>query len=123
MYFDADKYTIKDILNIVLNPEVRLTWDDSVREMELIEKVDEYIDTYYMLLNIPFPFQNREFLQKRVKFEEDGTFYMYFSTIPSDVQYIYIYIYYRHTTDFPLQNILGVQLIWAESNCKELVTK
>ena len=96
-YFDGNKFTYDDIMDVIFNPKTRNAWDKHILEYYIIEELSPIMHTYYMALKFPFPFQNRQFIEKRAKFQDGDNLYIFYSSVPLGVNILNIYIYiYRH---------------------------
>ena len=81
-------------MDIIFNPKTRKSWDNGILEFEIVEDLSPIMQVYYMALKFPFPFKNRDFLEKRVKLIEGGKVYIFIQLfLLGYVHYIYIYIY------------------------------
>lgn len=61
----------------------RKQWDKNILKYELTP-VGNNVVMNYQLNKAPLNFQNRDFLDKQIKFSNDGKFYCYYSSIPND---------------------------------------
>lgn len=54
------KATADEILDLLIDINNYKIWDESIYELELIEKQDENSFKYYMAYNVPWPFEDRD---------------------------------------------------------------
>jgi hypothetical protein len=67
-----------------------------------------------MTIKFPFPFTNRDFVEKRIKFMKDDSYYVYFSAAPSQVASDIIQVFNILRFTLKIKNLSEVLHILAE---------
>ena len=78
--FPANEFEPEHLLHVLADSEARSTWDSNITESSVLNKVSDSLSLIHIGIKAPFPYSNRDFVQKRVHFKADGAFYSYFSS-------------------------------------------
>ena len=54
---------------MISNLDYRNSWEKVLTGFELVETVNEHVDYIYSLIKAPFGITNRDFMQKRIRFQ------------------------------------------------------
>ena len=81
--------------NKLYNIEERKKWDENIVEYKILKEISPGILHYYMINRIPYPFKNRDFVEKRTSFfvKELNQHVILYNQIDDNVLYLYKYIY------------------------------
>ena len=63
----------------------RTKWDDGVAHYEEVCRHNKYITIVYIQNKAALNFKNRDFIEKRVYFKENGVYYIYITFVPDEV--------------------------------------
>ena len=51
-----------------------------IGEASVVSRVSEIMTVVHVGVKAPFPYTNRDFVEKRIYFKKDGAYYCYFSS-------------------------------------------
>jgi hypothetical protein len=87
MIFSFDiAHSMEDIIDCVYNYQRRKEWDYNVIDFRELAHPNPYFYVYYMSNKFPFPLPNRDFVEKRIIFMKDNTYYIFFSATHENVK-------------------------------------
>lgn len=69
-----------------MNCTKRLKWDEGLATYQEILKPNKYAQVVYVVSKAPLNFKNRDFLDKRIFFKHQGTYYIYITSVPDQVK-------------------------------------
>ncbi len=84
--FDCRRYTADDLLFILSNLDLRPSWDTNICESSLLKKVSGVLSLIHIGVKAPFPYTNRDFVQKRIHFKDGDAYYSYFTSTKDEVK-------------------------------------
>lgn len=67
----------------IFGQEHRKKWDKNLLKYEVIKIKNENVVLTYQLNKAPLNFQNRDFVDKQIKFSHNNKFYVYYTSIPN----------------------------------------
>lgn len=78
----------EDLLKVLYDVELRKKWDQaSVIEYEEFEKPAADVTLYYMSNKAPWPFADRDFVERRlVRYKKNGDIEVFYRTFPHTVR-------------------------------------
>lgn len=83
----GNKYTIKDVIDVLVNVEGRATWDKAAKEYSIDKRYNDCLILKRYEIIIPMPFmQNREFVEKQIAFRSNNQFYAYSSSVNDSLE-------------------------------------
>lgn len=62
-----------------------MKWDDGIKETQDLIKTTKNVQIVHIETKSPLNFKNRDFIEKRIFFKENGTYYIYLTFIPDEV--------------------------------------
>jgi hypothetical protein len=78
--------TIDPMVLLSLLREERTNWDKGYIEFKEVEKIGNEVSLMYYVVKPPmFLMKARDFAEKAIRFENNGTFYLYSSSVPNEV--------------------------------------
>lgn len=78
--------TIEEIVESLLIPEKRMKWDINFKEFEILKKINENTLITRMVSTEQLTMiSEREFIEKKIFFFDNGVFYYFCSSIPDDI--------------------------------------
>lgn len=64
----------------------RMKWDDGLADIKELLRPNKNIQVLQLINKAPLNFKNRDFLDKRVYFKNEGIYYVYISQAPDSVR-------------------------------------
>jgi len=69
------------------DPEIRRKWDKTVLKLESQNLTSNVFVTYQQTKGV-LALNNKEFIDKQIRFSEAGRFYVYYSALPLDSELV-----------------------------------
>lgn len=81
--------SMKKVIESFLNPEKRKKWDNNIKDYRIIEKININSEIVKIITNRQLPIiSEKEFYDKRIEIEHDGSYYLFSSSIPENTNFI-----------------------------------